>query len=69
MNLTEALNLDTKDWNVLFLFPLTDVYMYIVFMWFIVLNVVGCISFISVSLLAFQATVFIKLELSYSKRD
>jgi len=51
VNLTEALSLDTKDWNVLFLFLLTDFYMYIVFMWFIVLNVVGlyhfylCISF------------------------
>jgi len=68
VNLTEALSLDTKDWNVLFLFPLTDfymhMYMYIVFMWFIVLNVVGLYLFLSLSLLAFQATVFIKLELN-----
>ena len=41
VNLTEVLSLDTKDWNVLFLFPLTNFYMYIVFVWFIVLNVVG----------------------------
>jgi len=45
VNLTKALSLDTKDWNVLFLFPLTDSYMYIVFMWFIVLNVVGLYLF------------------------
>jgi len=53
VNLTEALSSETKDWNVLvlFLYPLTDFYMYTVFMWFIVLNVVGlyifylCISF------------------------
>jgi len=45
VNLTEALSLDTKDWNVLFLFPLTDFYMYIVFMWFIMLNVVALYLF------------------------
>ena len=45
VNLTEVLSLDTKDWNVLFLFPLTNFYMYIVFVWFIVLNVVGLYLF------------------------
>jgi len=30
VNVTEALSLDTKDWNVLFLFPLTDFYVYCV---------------------------------------
>ena len=62
VNLTEALS--TKDWNVLFLFPLTDCYTYIVFMWFIVLSVVGLYLFyLCISFSAFQATVFIKLEL------
>jgi len=32
VNLTEALSVDTKDWNVPFLFPLSDLYTYIVFM-------------------------------------
>jgi len=46
VNLTEVLSLDTKDWNVLFLFLLTDFYIYtVVFMWFIVLNVVGLYLF------------------------
>jgi len=45
VNLTEALSLDTNDWNVLFLFSLTDFCMHIVFMWFIVLNVVGLYLF------------------------
>ena len=64
VNLTEALSLDTKDWNALFLFPLTDFYMYIVFMWFIVLSVQCCrpVFFYLCISLAFQATVFIKLE-------
>ena len=43
VNLSEALSLDTNDWNVLFLLPLTDFYMYIVFMWFVVLNVRGIV--------------------------
>jgi len=42
-----------------------DFYMHIVFMCCIVLNVVyACMYFIAVSLLAFQATVLTKLELS-----
>jgi len=45
VNLTKAFSLNTKDWNVLFLFPLIDFYVYIVFMWFIALNVVGLYLF------------------------
>jgi len=51
VNLTEASSLDAKDWNVLFLSPPTDFYMYIVFVWFIMLNILRmylfylCISF------------------------
>ena len=57
VNLIEALS--TKDWNALFLLPLTDFYMFIVFMWFIVLNVVGLYLFLSLcSLSAFQTPVF-----------
>jgi len=41
-----------------------DFYVHIVFMCCIVLNLVGLYLFFSVSLLAFQATVLIKLELS-----
>jgi len=41
VNLTEVLSFDTEDWNVLFLFLLTDLCMYIVFVWFIMLSVVG----------------------------
>ena len=66
VNLTEVLILDTKDWNVLFLFPLTDFYMYIVFMWFIVLNVVGLYLFYLCISFSLSGYFFIKLlELSW----
>jgi len=53
MRTSLLLSLDTKDWNVLFLF--TDFYMYIVFMCCVILNVVGLYLFYLRIFLAFQA--------------
>jgi len=60
VNRTQALSLDTKDWNVPFFLHI-DFYMYIVFYH---INYSSPVSLFISIFLAFQAAVCIKLELN-----